>query len=384
MDSCEENGWEIEIMLKILHSVSNMDRAGIETMLMNYYRHMDRDRIQFEFLANKPKPGDYDDEVRSMGGQVYVSPGLNPLHYPDYLRFVGGILQKDKSIKIVHAHNEAMGVYALNAAKKAGVGVRIAHAHNTRIIRDYKYPLKLFCKQFLPYSATDLWSCGRDAGIWFFGKKNWEKRGHILRNAISLDKFAFNESVRAEIRSAHGFGDKTVIGHVGRLNVQKNHTRLLDIFAEYVKINPHAVLALIGEGELEDRLRAKAAMLGIKDKVYFAGLQSNVNEWYQAFDVFVLPSLFEGLPVVGIEAQAAGLACLFSDAVTDEVVLSQGARRLSLKAPDSEWATEIDALARAGRRRSDGVQIARDAGYDIVTEAERLTKLYLAMSERQR
>ena len=183
-------------MIKILHSVSNMDRAGIETMLMNYYRHMDKDIIQFEFLANKPKPGDYDEEVRALGGKVYVSPGLNPLHYPEYLRFVGGILQKDDRFKIVHAHNEAMGLYALNTAKKAGIPVRIAHAHNTRIIRDYKYPLKLFCKQFLPYSATDLWSCGRDAGIYFFGRKNWEKRDiscetrSPLTNSPSIRSFA--------------------------------------------------------------------------------------------------------------------------------------------------------------------------------------------------
>ncbi len=360
-------------MIKILHSVSNMDRAGIETMLMNYYRHMDKDIIQFEFLANKPKPGDYDEEVRALGGKVYVSPGLNPLHYPEYLRFVGGILQKDDRFKIVHAHNEAMGLYALNTAKKAGIPVRIAHAHNTRIIRDYKYPLKLFCKQFLPYSATDLWSCGRDAGIYFFGRKNWEKKGHILRNAISLDKFAFNPELRAKLRAEKGFGEKTVIGHVGRFNIQKNHTRLLDIFAEYVEINPNAVLALIGEGELESDMRAKASSLGIAEKVHFAGLQSNVNEWYQAFDLFVLPSLFEGLPVVGIEAQAAGLPCLFSDKVTDEVLLSDRAERLLLNDSDERWAKKLDALVRAPHDRAAGVSIVRDAGYDIVTEAARLT-----------
>lgn len=369
-------------MIKILHSVSNMDRAGIETMLMNYYRHMDKDIIQFEFLANKPKPGDYDEEVRALGGKVYVSPGLNPLHYPEYLRFVGGILQKDDRFKIVHAHNEAMGLYALNTAKKAGIPVRIAHAHNTRIIRDYKYPLKLFCKQFLPYSATDLWSCGRDAGIYFFGRKNWEKKGHILRNAISLDKFAFNPEPRAKLRAEKGFGEKTVIGHVGRFNIQKNHTRLLDIFAEYVEINPNAVLALIGEGELESDMRAKASSLGIAEKVHFAGLQSNVNEWYQAFDLFVLPSLFEGLPVVGIEAQAAGLPCLFSDKVTDEVLLSDRAERLLLNDSDERWAKKIDALVRAPHDRAAGVSIVRDAGYDIVTEAARLTDLYLAMAKR--
>ena len=147
-----------EAMIRVIHSVSNMDRAGIETMLMNYYRRMDRDRVQFDFIVNKAKPGDYDDEILSMGGRIFRSPGLNPLHYPGYLRFVGDILKNSPDIRILHAHNEAMGLYALNGAKKAGLGVRIAHAHNTRIVRDYKWLLKIFCKQFLASSATDLWS----------------------------------------------------------------------------------------------------------------------------------------------------------------------------------------------------------------------------------
>ena len=129
-------------MIRVLHSVSNMARAGIETMLMNYYREIDRSQIQFDFLANKPIPGEYDDEIRAMGGRVFVSPGLNPLHFPKYKRFVGDLLRDNPEIKIVHAHNEAMGYYALKSAKDAGIPVRIAHAHNTQIIRDYKYPLE--------------------------------------------------------------------------------------------------------------------------------------------------------------------------------------------------------------------------------------------------
>ena len=164
-------------MLRVLHSVSNMARAGIETMLMNYYREMDRSRIQFDFLANKPVPGEYDEEIRSMGGRVFVSPGLNPLHFPRYRRYMAELLHENPDIRIVHAHNEAMGYYALQSAKDAGVRVRIAHAHNTRIIRDYKYPLKLACKQLLPGAATDYWSCGRDAGIYYYGKKRWNRNG---------------------------------------------------------------------------------------------------------------------------------------------------------------------------------------------------------------
>lgn len=369
-------------MIRILQSVSNMDRAGLETMLMNYYRHIDRTKVQFDFIVNKPKPGNYDEEIKHMGGRIFLSPGLSPLRYPKYLRFVKEIVEKDDRIKIVHAHNEAMGFYALSGAKKAGVKVRIAHAHNTQIIRDYKWPLKMVCKRLLPLAATDLWSCGRDAGIYYFGKKRWEERGVIIRNAIETEKFAFNTAVRDEMRKKYDLKGKKVLGHVGRFNLQKNHDRLLDIFAAYQKRNPESMLVLVGEGELESEVREKTEKLGLANKVIFAGLQKNVNEWYQMMDVFLLPSLFEGLPVVGVEAQAAGLPCIFSDRVTDEIALSDQVMRLSLDAENEKWAEAIEYLIKNKKDRKQGAGLVRKAGYDIATEAERLQNLYLSMSER--
>jgi glycosyltransferase involved in cell wall biosynthesis len=359
-----------------------MARAGIETMLMNYYREIDRDLVQFDFMANKPAPGEYDEEIRSMGGRVFVSPGLNPLHYPKYRRFVAELLHESPEIKIVHAHNEAMGYYALQSAKDAGIRVRIAHAHNTQIIKDYKYPLKMVCKQLLPGAATDYWSCGRDAGIYYYGEKRWKESGFILRNAIDLPRFAFKAEARERIRKANGLDGCFVMGHVGRFNLQKNHSRLLDIFAELAKAVPEARLALIGVGELEQSVKEKAAALGLQDRILFLGQMSDVSEWYQAMDCFVLPSLFEGLPVVGIEAQAAGLPCFFSDRVTDEIVLSPSAHRISLEADDAEWVREIMAARQPEALRGQGIDIVRQAGYDIHEEAKKLQEIYLKMAER--
>lgn len=369
-------------MLRVLHSVSNMARAGIETMLMNYYREMDRSRIQFDFLANKPDPGEYDEEIRSMGGRVFVSPGLNPLHYPRYKRYMADLLRENPDIRIVHAHNEAMGYYALQSAKDAGMRVRIAHAHNTQIIRDYKYPLKMVCKQLLPGAATDYWSCGRDAGIYYYGKKRWNESGFILRNAIDVPRFGFRLEARERKRQQMGLQDCFVIGHVGRFNIQKNHTRLLDIFAETLKNAPEARLVMIGTGELEQDMKEKARAIGIQNQTYFPGQMADVSEWYQAMDCFVLPSLFEGLPVVGIEAQAAGLPCVFSDEVTDEAVLFPETRRVSLRADNAEWAREILAARRPETDRAQGADIVRGAGYDIHTEARKLQERYLEMAER--
>ena len=369
-------------MLRVLHSVSNMARAGIETMLMNYYREIDRNQIQFDFLANKTVPGEYDEEIRSMGGRVFVSPGLNPLFFPRYKRYVADLLYRNPEIGIIHAHNEAMGYYALQSAKDAGLRVRIAHAHNTQIIRDYKYPLKLICKQLLPGAATDYWSCGRDAGIYYYGEKRWNESGFILRNAIDISRFGFRQEVRERLRQLHGLEKSFVIGHVGRFNVQKNHSRLLDIFTEIVKALPDARLALIGTGELEQSVKEKARAMGIQNKVLFLGQMADVSEWYQAMDCFVLPSLFEGLPVVGIEAQAAGLPCVFSDRVTDEVLLSPRARRISLCADDAEWAGEIMAVWQSETDRNQGIDSVRQAGYDIHVEARKLQEIYLEMAAR--
>ncbi len=369
-------------MLRVLHSVSYMARAGIETMLMNYYREVDRNEIQFDFLANKPAPGEYDEEIRRMGGRVFVSPGLNPLHFPKYKRFVADLVKNDPEIKIVHAHNEAMGYYALKSARDAGVRIRIAHAHNTQIIRDYKYPLKLVCKQLLPGAATDYWSCGRDAGIYYYGEKRWKESGFILHNAINVSRFAFRQEERDRLRRLHDLDDCFVIGHVGRFNVQKNHSRLLDIFAQIVKIVSYARLVLIGVGELEQSVKEKARALGIQEKTLFLGQMADVSGWYQAMDCFVLPSLFEGLPVVGIEAQAAGLPCFFSDQVTDEVLLSPEAHRISLQAEDAAWAKEILTAKHPKTDRTRGMDVVRQAGYDIHAEAKKLQEIYLNKAER--
>ena len=370
-------------MIRVLHSVSNMARAGIETMLMNYYRHIDREILQFDFLANKPVPGEYDDEIRRLGGRVFVSPGLNPLHYRQYERYVRQIVSETPDLKIVHGHNEAMAYYALNSARKAGIGVRIAHAHNTRIIRDYKYPLKMICKSLLPGSATEFWGCGRDAGIYYFGEKRWNERGVIIHNAIDLDRFRFQPSLREEMRHRHGLGDGLVVGHVGRFNIQKNHKRLLEIFRGIVSARPDSRLVLIGTGELEDDVRAKAKMMGLDEKVLFAGQTGNVAEWYQAMDCFVMPSLFEGLPVVGIEAQAAGLPCVFSDEVTDEVLISPSSCRLSLDDSDEIWAKRVISLCGASDRFA-GEGLVREAGYDIRVEAEKLQKRYISLAYEKR
>lgn len=364
-------------MIRILHSVSNMDRAGIETMLMNYYRHIDREKIQFDFICNKRKPGAYDDEIHSMGGKIYHSPGLNPAKYFKYMSFMKKLLTEHPEYKIVHAHNGAFGVYALHGAKLAGVPIRIFHAHGASITRDWKLPLKLVCKSRLNANMNMRWSCGIEAAKCYFGENAVKNNDYLLiHNAIEVDRFAFNAKVRADMRRRYKLEDKLVIGHVGRFMAQKNHKKQLEIFSEIKKRETSAVLVLLGDGELEAEMEQYADKLGIKNSVMFMGNVANVNEWYQAFDAFALPSVWEGLPVVGVEAQTADLPCVFSANVTKEIAVTPNADFIGIDRSASEWAELI--LKKANKKqRTDRRDDIRKAGYDIEIEAKKMQDKYM-------
>ena len=366
-------------MIRILHSVSNMDRAGIETMLMNYYRHIDRTKIQFDFLCNKEKPGAYDDEIRALGGRIFHTPGLNPLKYPKYLRYMRKLFSEYPEYRIVHTHNGAFGAYALHAAKKNKIPVRIFHAHGASIAKDLKYPLKLFCRARLPKCMTEHYTCGVDSAVCYFGKKVVAAGDYVfIPNAIAIDRFLFNSETREKIRMENGLADKHVVGHVGNYTLPKNHMFLLEIFADFKKKDPKACLVLIGGGERMEDVKKKAQELGIFDSVRFMGSLSNVNEWYQAFDVFVMPSLREGLPVVGVEAQAADLPCIFSKSVTKEIGILEKTRFVGLEEDRSQWVKAIeDALNNSQRTNVRDMITAH--GYDIETEAKKLQERYFKL-----
>lgn len=360
-------------MIRVMHSVSNMDRAGIETMLMNYYRHIDRERVQFDFWANKQKPGDYEAEIERLGGRVFRSPGYYPQRFPRYVRQMKKIVRGEKPVQIVHVHNEALGLYALVAAKMAGART-VYHAHNTFVARDKVYPVRALLRRLIPLFTDHRLACGREAARFYYGEKCIARGDYmVLNNAVELPRFVFNEQTREALRREKGMGGRLVIGHVGRFCRQKNHDALIDIFAAVKKKRPDALLVLLGEGELMEKIREKIAALGLKNDVLMPGSVPDVNRWYQAFDAFVMPSFAEGLPVVGVEALAAGLPCFFSDTITRELALSDTAHFLPLSAPADSWADEI--LSPAAPRR-DMTDVMRAAGYDIESEAGKLQAFY--------
>lgn len=364
-------------MIRVLHSVSNMDRAGIETMLMNYYRHIDREKVQFDFLCNKTKPGAYDKEIESLGGRIFHSPGLNPLKFLEYKKFMFEVFKENPEIKIMHSHNGELAYQSLYAAYKYGIKTRICHAHNTKIEPNLKKPLKLLYKTQLKKVANNYWGCGVDAVRFYFGNKIVEDNKYmVLHNAIEVDRFIYNENIRNRLKREMNLNDKFVIGHVGRFMEQKNHDYILEIFKEVLKEEPNAVLLLIGDGELEEFIKRKAKKLNIYESIKFMGNVNNVNELYQVMDIFILPSLFEGLPVVGIEAQAAGLKCLFSDKVTRETEITDNVYYLGIEKNNlKEWKEKI--LSNLTYDRKNQKEKIVKAGYSIEDEAVKLVDKYI-------
>ena len=355
--------------IRILHIVTYMGRGGLETMLMNYYRAIDRTKVQFDFLTHRDFRADYDDEIEALGGKIYRLPNLNPFGR-SYLGALDRFFREHPEYRIVHSHLDCMSAIPLKAAKKLGVPVRIAHSHSSRQDRDLKYPLKLLFKRGIFGQATQLFACGKEAGKWMFGTDDFR----VLNNAIDAERYRFDPEVRQEVRRELGIpADAPVVGHVGRFMAPKNHGFLLRIFAE---LPDHARLLLVGDGELRAENEHLAEELGIRDRVIFAGLRSDVDRMLQAMDVFVFPSLYEGLPLSIIEAQAAGLPCLISDKVPIECKKTELVTQIPLDASPAEWAEAV--LSAAEAPRGDTLAQIREAGFDIRTNAEWLQNYYLS------
>lgn len=362
-------------MIRILHCVNDMHRAGLETMLMNYYRHIDRSKIQFDFLSHRPYESDYDREIMSLGGRVYHAPRLYPQNYIRYFQYMKQFYKDHPEYKIVHSHIDSMSYLPLSAAMKAGIPVRIAHSHNTSMDRDFKYLLKQYFRTRITRVANCYCACGQDAGVYLFGDNT---AFTIIPNAIETNQFLFNETVRKKVRKKLRLDHSFVVGHVGRLSYQKNHRFLIEVFKNVYDRDANAKLMLVGSGEKEEEIRNQVHTFHLDDAVVFLGNRSDVNELYQAMDVFVMPSFFEGIPVTGIEAQFAGLTCLFSDKVPVEVDFSEHCKFLPLESGSAVWASEV-LKHREEKKRTGSIS---DGRYDITYAYRMLESYYMKLAER--
>ncbi|MBD9144780.1 MAG: glycosyltransferase family 1 protein [Bacteroides clarus] len=349
-----------------------MNRGGIESYMMNYYRHFDRDKIQIDFVVHDAGGyGYYDEEIKAMGGRIFVLPqkSKHPLSYSRKLKRI----LIEGNYKIIHTHMDAMGAWVLKVAKVCGIPVRIAHSHNTKHLTSN--PIKLFfleqARKNINKYATCRMACSEMAGKWLFGNQTF----HVIRNAIDIDKFKFNKDVREQIRVRYGIGNDFLIGHVGRFDVQKNHSFLIDVFAKVHHAMPNCKLMLIGEGYLKENILQKINELCLQGHVILTGTRDDVNCFYNAFDLFVLPSLFEGLPVVAVENQINGCPALLSSAITTETQISPDVRFIGLR--EELWYAEIVKYIRMyGNRRKERHINSYIFSYDIEIEAIKLQNIY--------
>lgn len=356
--------------MRILQVVTNMDRGGLETMLMNYYRCIDREKVQFDFLVHRQERAAYDDEIELLGGKIYRLPRLVPWSR-SYLAAMNRFFEEHPEYRIVHVHQDCLSSVILKTAKSHGVPVRIAHSHSSSQDINLKYPIKLWYKRSISKYATDLFACGNAAGDWMFSGATYR----VINNGVYTPDYLPNVEKRHAIRDALGLKDELVIGHVGRFSQPKNHPFLLKLFAALLKKTPNAVLLLVGGGENMPQIQSQAQALKIASHVRFLGIREDVSNLMQAMDVFVLPSLYEGLPVTMVEAQAAGLPCLISDKVPQECILTEGlVDVVPLSAGTEAWAKKI--LEKCNTPRIDHSAEIAAHGFDITTEAIKLQEFY--------
>ena len=365
---------------RVLHVLGGTGLGGAESRIMDLYRQMNKDEIQFDFLVHRKCASEsqfYDEEIKKMGGHIYVLPKFKVYNYFTYRKAVKVFFAEHHEFGVVQGHMTSTASIYLPIAKRAGIPITVAHSRNAGVEKGLKGIATKFLRKNLYRKTDHCFACSVLAGEDVFGKE-WVKKGNvkIIHNAIDAGKFTYDLEKRTAMRQKLQIEDKLVLGHVGRFNTQKNHPYLIDVFAEICKKREDAVLILLGDGPDKEKMEQKCEELGIRDKVLFEGNQKHPEEYYQAFDFFLLPSFYEGLPGVLVEAQAAGLRCFASDTITTEAKATELVTYLSIEKPAERWAEAI--LSQTDYERKDVYQEMVASGFDVKTQAEGYKNFYLS------
>ena len=350
--------------------------GGVEAVVMNYYRHIDRDRVQFDFIIDSDSTVVPSEEIEGLGGRLYKVPPYQ--HLGEYQRALGGLLARS-GYPIVHSHINTLSVFPLGVAKRAGVPVRIAHSHATMGKGEVKRNLmKLALRPFANTYPTDRVACSRYAGEWLFGKG---ADFTVIPNAVELGRFRFSATTRDAVRAEWGVCEGCcVVGNLGRMESTKNQAFLIDAFARMHVEHPNSILVIAGCGSLREPLEQKAHDMGLAGCVRFLGQVGDVSRLYQGMDVFALPSLYEGFGMALLEAQVASVPCVVSNRVSPEVVLTDGCRLMPLEDGAGAWACEIWAQFEGGKRN--GTAGEAFERFDIDSASKKLEGFYLRLYEK--
>lgn len=366
--------------IRILNLFTIMNRGGAETMVMNYYRTIDKNKIQFDFMVHRQERGAYDDEIEAMGGRIFRMCPIYPQNLFRYQQMLKKFFDNHPEYQILHSHMSELGYFAFKEAIKHNVPVRICHAHSSPNfkIESFKEKLKVLPREILARGmrklSTDFFVCSKIAGDWLFGKKN-ENKFIMMNNAVNASSFAYDKKTADKIKSEMKWKNKIVVGHVGRLIIPKNHTFLIDIFQQFHVKHPQSILVLVGDGDQRENICNKIKKLNLEDSIILLGFRSDTANLYKAFDIFVFPSLYEGLPVSLVEAQSAGLSCIVSDTISTQAQILSNYSILSLKDSPEIWVNEME--KHLHDKRENTIVNIKKAKFDIYSNVEWLTNFYL-------
>ena len=363
--------------VRVLQIIGIACNGGVESVILNYYRHIDKSKVQFDFVVHNNPSENFVREVKNGGGRLYeITPYMKNVFAFTYEIYK---IIRNGRYEIVHSNMNSLSGFPLFSAWLAGAKVRILHNHTTDTKAEgMRTILKRVLRPFAKLFANQYWACSELAAKWMYGEQAVsDGKITVIPNAIDLKKFAFNQEKRDKLRSHLGIKAELVIGHVGRFMKQKNHDFLIDIFAEVVKEKPDAKLLLIGEGPLENEIKAKTKRLSLENNVLFLGVRSDVADLYNVMDIFVLPSFYEGLPVVGVEAQANGLKCLFSDEVTSESKLLCTTEFIDIESGVQKWQLAIMSYIAGQRNLSKNTDTLNLMKFDIEESSVRLQVMYI-------
>lgn len=359
--------------IKILQIFTVLNKGGAETNLMNYYRNMDRSQFQIDFLVHR-ETGFFEDELIKSGSEIFRLPAILPWKLKEYKKAVKNFFDEHNDFDIVHGQCSELGVFIYEEAKRRGIPVIIAHAHNAKMDKDKKLLFRLMWKRRMRKSINAYFTCGKEAAENLFGK-NLARYSYQMNNAIEVEDFQFNQEVREKKRKELQAEETINLVNIGRFNTQKNQSFLLEVFAELIKRNKKYKLFLVGQGELESQLREKAKQLQIEQDVEFLGLRNDVPELLQAMDIFLFPSLHEGFSVAFVEAQTTDIKAVISDGVPQEsILIPENVTVIPLKNSAQQWAEKIAEINNFERKNV--ATLIKEKGYDIKENAQKLEKKY--------
>lgn len=362
--------------LRILHILHGMNRGGAETLVMNIYRNIDRQKVQFDFIVHTDSKCDFDDEIKQLGGVIYHCPEYKIINHSSYVKWWNKFFSQHKEYRIIHGHLDSSAAIYLKVAKQFGL-ITIAHSHNTSEGSGIKAQVKKALKHGLNRVADIKMGCSKEANKWLF--EDGFEDAIVIKNSVDTNKFVYSPEISKAVKAELNIEDKFVVGHIGRFQHQKNHDFLIEIFKQICEKNQNSVLLLCGVGELQEQICHKVKSLGIEKNVVFLGLRDDIEKVCQAFDVFLFPSLYEGLPVTLIEMQAADIPCVISDVITEEVCITDIVKKVSLDMSPQLWADEV--LKYINFIKTDTSSQIKAAGFDIKETALWLQNFYLNKSK---